>query len=761
MPDRFCQAIVVSLTACVAASGCHRDPAAAARKYVQSGTEYAADGKNAEAIVQFRNAVQEDPQSGDAREKLAEALLQGGDGGNALREYVRAADLKTDDVQLQLKTADLLLLAGRAEDAKARAAKVLEIDPQNVDAQIVTANALAGLKDLDGAVAQIEDALRVDPNRSGAYSSLGALELSRGKRDAAEAAFKRAVELQPDSAAANLALGNFYWLTERTDEAEQSLTRALELEPQNVLVNRAVASFYLATKRPALAEEPLKTVFAVTKAPAAAFSLSEYYLATGNEAAARTQLESLLKDQRASSTASARLATLDFNGGQKEAAYARLDGVLGKDPANLQALLIKSTFLLSDKRFDDALKSVTTAVERYPDSASAQFMLGRVQAARRQPEAAIAAYQEVLRLNPRATDAKLALAQLHLAQGQPDASVGLATEALNNEPSNPDAELMLVRGLLSKGELDRAETELAKLTARFPNSAVVHTQMGMLLGRRNNPAEARAQFERARELDPKSLEALGGLVALDLAAKDVAGARALVDERAAADPSADVLMLSARTYAASGDVAGAERLLRRVIELDSENLTAYSALGQVLVAQGKLDQARTEFENLVERSPKSVAALTMVGIILQTQGDIDGARDRFERAVELDPNAAVAANNLAWIYAEHGGNLDMALQLAKTAESRLPGVAEVSDTLGYVYYKKDLTSLAISTLEANVQKNPDNAVFHYHLGLAYSKAEDSQRARDHLTKALSLKPDFDGAADARTLLETLPKVGPS
>ena len=104
----------------------------------------------------------------------------------------------------------------------------------------------------------------------------------------------------------------------------------------------------------------------------------------------------------------------------------------------------------------------------------------------------------------------------------------------------------------------------------------------------------------------------------------------------------------------------------------------YGALGQLYLAQGKLASARAEFETLAERSPKSVAALTMVGIILQVEGDVDGARDRFERVLRIDPEAAVAANNLAWIYTEHGGNLDVALQLAQSAQKRLPGVAQVS-----------------------------------------------------------------------------------
>jgi Flp pilus assembly protein TadD len=158
---------------------------------------------------------------------------------------------------------------------------------------------------------------------------------------------------------------------------------------------------------------------------------------------------------------------------------------------------------------------------------------------------------------------------------------------------------------------------------------------------------------------------------------------------------------------------------------------------------------------LAQRDPKPVAALTLVGMILDSQGNTAAAQKKFERVMQLDSEAPVAANNLAWIYAENGGNLDVALQLAQTAKRKLPELAEVNDTLGYIYYKKNLPALALPPLRASVEKDPANAGFHYHLGLAYAQAGESALARQSLTKALSLKLDEKGAQDARAVLDSL------
>jgi tetratricopeptide (TPR) repeat protein len=739
----------------VLVGACSRDPHSAMLKYVKSGDEYMAAGKVPEAIVQYRNAIEKEPQAGDPHVKLAEAYVKNGDLAKGAQQYVRAADLVTTP-DVQLKAGSLMLLARRFDDAKVRAQKVLGSDPRNVEAQILLANSLAGLKDLDGAVSELQEAIQLHPEHSPTFSSLGQIELGRGHHAAAEAAFLRAVELAPQSAPARMALGGFYWATGRVALAEAELTHALKAEPANPLAHRAAAVFYLATNRRDRAEPHLRRVVELTKSADASLVLADYYVAMKNEAAAREVLQPLTQGPKSSTLASVRLAALDRFAGQSEEAYRKLDGVLKADPGNLQAQLLRGSFLLEDGKRDDALAIANAALEAHRDSVGAYALLGRVQSARRQPEAAIAAYQEIVRLNPLATDAKVALARLQLAFGRAESSVGMAEDALKAQPRNPDAQLVLVQALLVRGDLDRAAQELAGLKTRFPDSAAVRVQLGILAGRRRQPDEARAEFERALKLQPQSLEAIGGLVALDLSLRRVDEARKRVDElvnRPGVRPAA--LMLAARTYAGTGDLDTAERHLRQVLATDPSYLAAYGLLGQLYARQRKLDAAVAEFEALAQRQPKPVAALTMIGMIRESQGDRARAQQTFERVMQLDPEAAVAANNLAWIYSESGGNLDVALQLAQTAKRRLPETPEVNDTLGYIYYKKDLPALAIPPLQASVQKDPNNPLFHYHLGLAYRKAGNSVQARESLNRALMLKPDFSGAQDARNVLESL------
>ena len=738
-------------------SACSQDPRVASQKFLASGDGFAAAGKPADAIIEYRNAVRVEPLSRAAYEKLADASLQSGDVRTAVDAYVRAADLAPGDSVLQVKVGNVLLLAGRFDEAKGRAEKALALDGRNVDAQILAANSLARLKNVDAAVAQIEDALRVDPVRSSTYSTLGLIELGRGKRDAAEQAFRKAVELDGASVGPQMALANFYWSTGRLTAAEEAFNRALAAEPRNVLTNRALASFYVSTKRLAEAEQPLKTVFEATNSPDAALALSEFYMATKNDEAARRVLMPLLNDPRASDKANLRLAALDYSSGAHAEALEKLSAVLERDQTNLDALLLQSAIALSDGKADEALVSAGFATKRHPTSSSAFFVLGRIQAALKRPDEAVRAFEEVLKLNPRATAAKVALAQLHLAGGRSEASLDLAAEAHKSEPDNADAQFVYLRGLLRRGQLDRAAAELKQMAARFPRSSAVHAEIGMMLGLKHEYGAARTAFDQALQLQPDNIAALDGLVALDLAAGNHAAARARLDARIASAPTSALLTLAARTYGATGDLAGAETLLRRALDLDSGNLTAYGGLGQLFATRGKLPHARVEFQKLTERSPRSVPALTMLAIIHEGEGNLKAAREILARVLEIDPEAPVAANNLAWIYATSGENLDVALQLAQTAQKHLPELAAVNDTLGFIYYRKNLPALAIPMLSMSVKKEPGNAIYQYHLGLALAGGGNREQARQALTRALVLKPGFDGAAQARALLTSLEK----
>ena len=97
----------------------------------------------------------------------------------------------------------------------------------------------------------------------------------------------------------------------------------------------------------------------------------------------------------------------------------------------------------------------------------------------------------------------------------------------------------------------------------------------------------------------------------------------------------------------------------------------------------------------------------------------------------------------------------MALNLAQDAKAQVPDDPHISDTLGWIYYKKNIYGRAVSYLKEASEKVPDNPVIRYHLGMAYFKNDNKAMAKKELAKAIELNPKFPGAEEAKATLKGL------
>ena len=303
---------------------------------------------------------------------------------------------------------------------------------------------------------------------------------------------------------------------------------------------------------------------------------------------------------------------------------------------------------------------------------------------------------------------------------------------------------------------------MAALSKNFGSVPATQAEIGRLLLTRGNQTAARAAFDRALAKDPLQLSALEGITVLDLQEKKTAsrtrthrcGGRGGTEKRSgsgAGTGGTDVRL----------DAGPGRR--RASIETgdggDPGHLAAYDLLARIYVEQKKLPQALTEFENLVAAPADARSDRTRRSPSCCRCREKPTRRSRgTKRCSRSIRTRAIAANNLARSTPIATKKLDIALQLAQVAKSAMPNDPDVDDTLGWVYYKKNLSGLAIEAFKRSVASDPNNPnqpIYLYHLGLAYMQAGNRSLARQTLEKALSLKSDFQGADDARKELQKL------
>jgi Flp pilus assembly protein TadD len=246
------------------------------------------------------------------------------------------------------------------------------------------------------------------------------------------------------------------------------------------------------------------------------------------------------------------------------------------------------------------------------------------------------------------------------------------------------------------------------------------------------------------------------LVSLNLLQKKNEKAIARIKQQIDKDQHASTLYsLLGKTYAQIGQPQAAETALKRALELQPDDFTPYVLLGDIYAHQNTVDKALVEYQTATKLNPKSAALWTVYGMLSEQAGHRDDAKKAYEKALEISPTSGGAANNLAVIYSDEGENLDRALELARTAKIALPQVGPVSDTLGWIYYKRQLYSSAIPLLQEAIKEDPNHAVFHFHLAATLIEAGKKDQAKVELSKALKLDSTLKARADVQKAMGAL------
>src|SRR5512133_1511312 len=110
---KTCRAIFLLLSCVGLLAACGTDVEKEKRAALDAGNVYFARQKYAEAIIEYKKAVQLDSRFGEAHYKAALAFDKMGDRPNALHELVLASDLLPQRDDVQLKAGQYLLFAKR------------------------------------------------------------------------------------------------------------------------------------------------------------------------------------------------------------------------------------------------------------------------------------------------------------------------------------------------------------------------------------------------------------------------------------------------------------------------------------------------------------------------------------------------------------------------------------------------------------------------------------------------------------------------
>ncbi|MFC1884480.1 tetratricopeptide repeat protein [Thermodesulfobacteriota bacterium] len=238
---------------------------------------------------------------------------------------------------------------------------------------------------------------------------------------------------------------------------------------------------------------------------------------------------------------------------------------------------------------------------------------------------------------------------------------------------------------------------------------------------------------------PDPIKPVIGIAKTYVAMKQHDKAVAVCDEYLADRPNDFRLsMIKAEILIREGKSKEGEAILEKMISENPDSTTPLMVMAHV--NRRKRDYSRALEYNLkaIEVSPKNLEARMGIAGIHLEMGDFDAAVKAYEDLLKINDSYGPAANNLAYLYAEQGKNLDRAVELANKAKELMPENPDIADTLGYVYLKKGSFLLAKKAFNEGIRLSPNNPLLHYHLGLLFYEEKDFSSATLELQTALKL-----------------------
>lgn len=624
------------------------------------------------------------------------------------------------------------------QEAVTRLVDAFGPSPDNPEAIDTLAIAEWKLGKPEDASQRLEEALKKFPTHLQSSVTLARMKLSRNDWKGAEEVLNKAVADAPQSSPAALALGEFYVFLRQPERGGAELKRALQLDPKNGLALMGLAAVQMSAKRMDEAEKIYKQLANLPEKaykPLHAMFLYQF----GNREVALAEFESLAKSDPTDREARARLVAAYLGMKRSPEAESVLAAALKQNPKDTDALLQRAEMRFRSGKVDDSEKDLREILHFRPDSARAHFMLGVVYRAKNLENSHRDELQQAVRLDPTLLQARLALELSFLSAKQAQAALNVMDQA-------PDGQKNLLQWLIGRnwalmllGNLQEAKSGIERaLQAGRPPEAVYQNAVLRLLQR--DSVGARAQVEELLKRDVADVRVAQLLMETYAAQQDVAKGLDRLKELVAAHPnSAPLQHLLGEWYSRSGNLAGSQKAFEAAKAADQHFVPADLSLAEIDIREGRNDAARRRLGPVITANPRNVAALLLSARAEEAAGDHASVIARYRAVLNADSSNLIALNNLAYVLA--ADNPDEALKFAQQAAEKAPDSPFVQDTLGWIYYRKGLYTMAVRYLKNAVDKE-STPRRQFHLGMSYLKVGDQLTGQKIVREALQKDPNL-------------------
>jgi tetratricopeptide (TPR) repeat protein len=756
-------AAVLCVLVCFLLAGCGKS----AKQYLDRGNQLFSEGRYADASLNYRNAIQKSPNSGEAYYRLGLSLLKQSLAGEAYQAFNHAVSLDSRNTDAKVQLGDLALVIYARDpkhpvqlynQAKTMADQLLASGGNRIQGMRLKAG-LALIDNQPGSAVDImREAQRIAPNNQEVQGELAQALLRDNRPDEAEKVARETVQRHPQFNPPYEILYAIYGSEQKWDQAEALLKQWSANKPKESSPVLRLAAFYYARKQPEAGEKTLQAmVDARDRFPQADLLAGDFHalirnpekaLADYRRGESRDQSRKDVYQQREAST----LASL----GRYPEALKAADSILAKDPKNQFARTLKVEVLDrigGAKSFKEAAGLANDLAKEAPNNSRYQMLAGQALLLSGNANDAYSHLQNAVKSDPQSYPAQMALARMELLRKNYPGVLQHSEAALAIRRNDSNARLIHVIGLAGTHAYGSAKSEAEQLARDTKDSRQVELQLGVIALGQARYGDAEALFRKLYKDKSEDLESLAGLVDTYEAEHLPDRAFALMKEETARTPDSkgkEALLVSAAEAAGKNDVALSE--LQKMAAQSPKSAEVQVRIGQVQMKSGNVTAALQAFQKAKQLAPNSKGIEVLVATAQDQLGRKTEALASYRKALAKSPDDPVVLNNLAFLIADTGGDTKEALQMISTAVRKVPNAPQLRDTLAWIYIKSHNTAEALPILQSLTTKYPEENTFRYHYAVALIQSGDRSSAKRQAEMALSKKPNTELTGELQGLL---------
>lgn len=784
---------ILVITAALALAGCESSEQRAERHF-QSAVTLLQAGDFERASVEFRNVFRLNGFHREARETYADALFARGDISQAYGQYLRLVEQFPDAGPARLRLAEIAFERGDWEEVARHGRPARELLPDEpraraialaVDYRDAIVARSATSRELAGG--RMLDLLAEHPDNQIARRVVIDFHLNRGDTAAARAEVTRALEVNPGVFEYNALMLQLLVEADNQAEVGAHLRVMFDRFPDRIEVRDLLISWHMSQGDGAGAEAFLRELAgAPTDASEGHATVVQFLQQTAGPEAARAELDRLITATAGHANADifrTMRASIDFDAGrQTEAlaevedvlrtaapsdqtrrikvilarmqvatgnpvgARARVEEILAEDPSHVEALSLRATWAIEEDRPTDAILDLRAALGQAPRDPRLLTLMAAAHERSGARELAGETLALAVEASNRAPEESLRYAGFLVQQGRREVALAVLEDSRRAHPANLPLLAALAEVHIGGQDWARARDIAAELRAigtPEATAASARLEAAILLGQ-NRLSEGLAFLERivAQEGDQAS-GLVGTILQTHLRNNEPDRARTHLDARLAEDPGNPQLrLLDAGLRVAMGEAEAGEARLREILVEFPGAEQPVRLLYGLLNARGATDEAQAVLAAALAANPTSMLLNMLRAETLIREKDFEAAIAIYEALYARDSSNTVVANNLASLITTHRDdpeNLERGFAIAR----RLRGleVPAFQDTFGWIEFRRGNYEEALLHLEPAAAGLPDDPLVQFHLAMALAAAGRTDEAIAQFERTLAVAGD--------------------